>query len=214
MFWPFHDYNRRQLKAIRRELRAVTSVVDRVFGGDPPDDLLSALGGLSRNLTRFEQEIGASADIVFRTSLLRMCSIELRREIGRVEQWRRSRRFPWERSPLERVFDALDRLDIATYGLYGPSTEFQRRLRKLVQKSALTVYRLAQLAEVDEAYLRRLAAGEKRNPRQDVVIALAMALREGSSSVSARDIQRLIRSASYRPPSRRELDDYHAADSA
>ncbi len=200
MFWPFHDYNRRQLKAIRRELQTVTSVVDQVFGGHPPDDLLSALGSLSRNLTQFEKEIGASADIVFRTSLLRMCSIDLRRGIGHVEQWRRSRRFSWERSPLKRVFDALDRLDDSINGLYGPPTEFQRRLRKLIERSGLSVYRLARSALVDETYVRRLVSGERRKPRERVVVNLALALTECSAKISSRDAERLIRAAGYEPP--------------
>ena len=38
----------------------------------------------------------------------------------------------------------------AIYGLYGPPTKFQHLLTKLVQKSAVSVYSLAQLAEVDE----------------------------------------------------------------
>ena len=164
---------------------------------------------------KFEQDVGKGrADIVFRTKMFRTWAIVLRREALDLNRQLESRRFSRERSPLERVFEQLDRLDIATYGLYGPPTEFQRRLTKLVQKSTLTVYRLAQLAEVDESYVRRLATGEKRNPREDVVIALATALREGSSSVTVRNIHRLIRSAGYRPPNRRELGDDHAADSS
>ena len=200
MFGFLQDYNRRQLKAVRRELRAVASVVDQVFRGNPPPDLLSALESMSRNLIQFEKEIGASADIVFRTSLLRMWSIELRREIGLVEQWRKSRRFSWERSPLKRVFDALDSLDDSINGLYGPQTEFQRRLRKLIEKSGLSIYRLAKSALVDETYVRRLVSGERRKPRERVVVNLALALTECSAKISSRDAERLIRAAGYEPP--------------
>lgn len=200
MFGFLQDYNRRQLKAVRRELRAVASVVDQVFRGNPPPDLLSALESMSRNLIQFEKEIGASADIVFRTSLLRTWSIELRREIGLVEQWRKSRRFSWERSPLKRVFDALDSLDDSINGLYGPQTEFQRRLRKLIEKSGLSIYRLAKSALVDETYVRRLVSGERRKPRERVVVNLALALTECSAKISSRDAERLIRAAGYEPP--------------
>lgn len=200
MFGFLQDYNRRQLKAVRRELRVVASVVDQVFRGNPPPDLLSALESMSRNLIQFEKEIGASADIVFRTSLLRTWSIELRREIGLVEHWRKSRRFSWERSPLKRVFDALESLDDSINGLYGPQTEFQRRLRKLIEKSGLSIYRLAKSALVDETYVRRLVSGERRKPRERVVVNLALALIECSAKISSRDAERLIRAAGYEPP--------------
>ena len=200
MFWPFQDYNRRQVKAIRRELRAVTTVVDRAFRGNHPPHLLSALDSLSRNLTLFEKEIGPSADIVFRTSVLRTWSIELRREIGRVEQWRRSHRFSWERSPLRRVFDALDRLDNSINGLYGPPTKFQRLLRKLIEKSGASVYGLAKSASVDETYLRRLVRGERRRPSRRVAVNLAIGLTEYSAKISSRDAERLISAAGHEPP--------------
>ncbi len=211
----FDNYDRRQLKAVRRELKGLTRVIDRTFRPHPPVDLRESLELLWTDLVKFEQDVGKGrADIVFRTKMFRTWTIVLRREVLDLNRQLESRRFSRERSPLERVFEQLDRLDIATYGLYGPPTEFQRRLTKLVQKSALTLYRLAQLAEVDESYVRRLVTGEKRNPREDVVIALAIALREGSSSVSVRDFRRLIKSAGHRPPSRGELDDYHAANSS
>lgn len=210
----FYNYDRRQLKAVRRELKGLTRVIDRTFRPHPPVDLRESLELLWTDLVKFEQDVGEGrADIAFQTKMFRTWAIVLRREAMDLNRQLESRRFSWERSPLERVFEQLDRLDIATYGLYGPPTKFQRRLTKLVQKSTLTVYRLAQLAEVDESYVRRLVTGEKRNPREDVVIALAMALRQGSSSVSVRDFRRLIKSAGHRPPSREELDDYHAANS-
>ena len=205
-------YDRRQLRAVRRELKRLTRVINRTFRPHPPVDLRESLELLRTNLVKFERDMGkGDVDVVFQTKMLRTWAIVLRREAMDFNRQLESRRFSWKRSPLERVFERLDRLDIAIYGLYGPTTKFQRLLTKLVQKSALTVYRLAQLAEVDESYVRRLATGEKRNPRKDVVIALAMALRAGSSSVSVREIHRLIKSAGYRPPSRGELDDYHAA---
>ncbi len=211
----FDNYDRRQLKAVRRELKGLTRVIDRTFRPHPPVDLRDSLELLWTGLVKFEHDVGKGrADIVFRTKMFRTWAIVLRREAMDLNRQLESRRFSRERSPLERVFEQLDRLDIATYGLYGPPTKFQRRLTKLVQKSALTLYRLAQLAEVDESYVRRLVTGEKRNPREDVVIALAIALREGSSSVSVRDFRRLIKSAGHRPPSRGELDDYHAANSS
>ena len=209
------SYHRRQLKAVRRELKRLTRVVNRTFRPNPPDDMRESLELLWTDLVKFERDVGkGDADVVFHTKMLRTWAIVLRREAMDFNRLIQSRRFSWEHSPLESVFERLDRLDITIYSLYGPPTKFQRMLTKLVQKSALSVYRLAQLAEVDESYLRRLVTGEKRNPRENIVISLAMALREGSSSVSVRDIHRLIKSAGYRPPSREELDDYRAANSA
>ena len=212
---PVHKRHRRQLKALRRELKRLTRVINRTFRPDPPDELRESLALLWTSLVKFEQEVGkGDADVVFQTKMLRTWAIVLRREAMGFNRLLQSRRFSWDHSPLERVFEQLDRLDIATYGLYGPPTKFQRMLAKLIQKAAVTIYRLGRLAEVDESYVRRLVTGEMRNPSRGVVIALAMALREGSSDVSVRDILRLIKSAGHRPPSREELDDYLAANSS
>ena len=200
MFGLFQGYNRRQLKAVRRDVRAVTSVVDQDFRGNPPEDLIWALESMSSGLIQFEQEIGATADIVFLTNQLRTWSMELRKGVGRVERWRKSRRFSWERSPLKRVFDALDRLDDSINGLYGPPTEFQRLLRKLIEKSGASVYGLAKSASVDETYIRRWLSGERRRPSRRVAVNLAIGLTEYSAKISSRDAVRLIRAAGYEPP--------------
>ena len=144
----FDNYDRRQLKAVRRELKRLTRVINRTFRPHPPVDLRQSLELLRTNLVKFERDMGKGyVDVVLQTKMLRTWAIVLRREAMDFNRQLESRRFSWKRSPLERVFERLDRLDIAIYGLYGPTTKFQRLLTKLVQKSALTVYMLAQLAE-------------------------------------------------------------------
>ncbi len=200
MFGFFQDYNRQQLKVVRRKLRAVTSAVDEAFRGTPPPDLRSALDTLSGKLRPFEQEIGARANIISRTDGLRFWSKAIRREVERVERWRKSRRFSWEGSPLKRVFDAIESLEDSIDGLYGPPTEFQRRLRKMIEKSDISLYGLAKSAMVDESYVRRLVSGERRRPGERVAVNLALTLAEYSAKISSRDAERLIRTAGYEPP--------------
>ena len=110
---------------------------------------------------------------------LRSSSINLTDEAKQLDR-RLMARHPFRaRSPLRRLFGELDRLDDVILALYGPTTKFQRQLRKLIERSGASVYMLARLAGVDETYVRRLVSGEKRNPSCGFVVALALVLKEG-----------------------------------
>ena len=226
MFGLCESYNRRRLRDVRRELQNVAAVVQRKGRrsdphrsgrGEHPSALADSLRELSTDLSRLEPKVDEpTTDIIFSTMMLRMSFRHLKTGAMQLDRDFRER-YPGlspKRSPFPPLFKHLDKLEDAILRLYGPPTKFQRQLKKLVQKAAVSIYRLAQLAEVDETYLRRLVTGEMRSPGEGVVIALAMALRKGSSSVTVRDIHRLIRSGGYRTPSREELDDYHAAISS
>ncbi len=111
----FDSYSRRQLRAIRGELKRLTRVMNRTFRPHPPVELRESLELLWTNLVKFEQEVGKGrADVVFHTKMLRTWAVVLRREAMDFNRLLESRRFTPEHSPLERVFEQLDRLDIAT----------------------------------------------------------------------------------------------------
>ena len=107
MLGLFHNYNRRKLRAVRRELKRLTRVINRTFRPHPPVDLRESLQLLWTNLVKFEHELGSKggADVVFHTKMLRMWVTDLRREAMHLNRQLKSRRFSWEHSPLERVFE-------------------------------------------------------------------------------------------------------------
>lgn len=53
---------------------------------------------------------------------------------------------------------------------------FHRELNQLLADSGKSLNRVAELSGVDRAYLSRLLSGEKRNPSQDVLIRLWIAI--------------------------------------
>jgi transcriptional regulator with XRE-family HTH domain len=76
---------------------------------------------------------------------------------------------------------------------------FGRTLRRLRLKTGKSRYRLAQYSGIDQAYLQRLETEERRNPSRDVVLALALALVEGSHLVSVDQVDELLLAAGYAP---------------
>lgn len=53
---------------------------------------------------------------------------------------------------------------------------FNKTFRRLFGRSGLSVYRCAQVADMDEKYVRNLLNGKKHNPSLRTVIKLARAL--------------------------------------
>ena len=64
-------------------------------------------------------------------------------------------------------------------------------------------YRLAKYSGVNQAYIHRLARGDRANPSRDIVLMLGFALVEGSDLVTIWDIDELLMSAEYAPLRRR-----------
>ena len=101
----------------------------------------------------------------------------------------------------------LDKLRAAIWELYGPTTRFQRELAKLMSRCDVTAYSRVIGAWLSESYTTRLLRGERRNPSRGAVLALASAIEEHSSDnhcgIAARELNRLVKAAGYRPPRRK-----------
>ena len=106
---------------------------------------------------------------------------------------------------LKRTDRALDRLRVALNELYGPRTPFQRELKKIMAKCQVTPYTYE--VKMNNAYVLRLLSGERRNPSEGAVMSLAIAIethsREFECGISAKDLDRLVKSAGFRPPRRK-----------
>ena len=105
-----------------------------------------------------------------------------------------------DRALLRDLDKKINELETALRDIRRPETKFQRQLRKMIDKSGLTLYRLAYEAKMDSGYVWRLLNGERRNPGDDVIAALGEALLEASSEVTEKDLERLLKSAGFAPP--------------
>ena len=218
MFGLFESYNRRRLRDVRRQLREVVEFVERAGRSDrhkpghprPPSPLADQFGALRADLSTLEPIVDRpTTDIIYYTSVLRTSFRYLKREAMQLDR-RLRQRYPSlnpKRSPFPPLFERLDKLEDAISRLYGPPTKFQSQLKKLIKNSGITMFRLAKLSRVDETYIRRLIRGEKRNPGEGTVAALALGFREYSSKISVRDFNRLIKSSGYEPPTADELEE-------
>ncbi len=222
MFGFFDSYHRRQLRDVRRQLREVVEFVERAGRPDrhkpghrrPPTPMADQFGALRTDLSTLEPIVDRpTTDIFYYTSALRTSFRYLKREAMQLERhlWERYPSLNPKRSPFPPLFERLDKLEDAILRLYGPPTKFQRQLKKLIKKSGITIFRLAKLSRVDETYIRRLLRGEKRNPGEGTVAALALGLREYSSKISVRDFNRLSKSAGYEPLTASELEEAERA---
>ena len=93
--------------------------------------------------------------------------------------------------------EEITKLEAALQDIRKPRSEFERQLQNMIDKSGLSVYRLACMANIDPGYLWRLLNGERRNPGWDVVNALGKALYEASGEVTEKDLDRLLNSAGF-----------------
>ncbi len=100
---------------------------------------------------------------------------------------------------------ALERLRFAVNELFGPTTPFQRELNKVMAKCEVTPSTWE--VTLDSSYVYRLLRGENRNPSRNAVLALAASIETHSSEndcgISPRDLNRLVKSAGFRPPRRK-----------
>lgn len=211
----FGSYHRHCLREVGRKLRKVTAVVQRM-GSDPdrpgrrqpPSALADPLRELWADLSRFEAKVDKpTTDIFDSTTMLRVSFNHLRAETKTLAQDVKER-YPSldpRKSLLRPLFERLDKLEDAILRLYGPPTKLGRELKKLIEKSDISIYRLAKLSGVDETYVRRLVRGDKRNPSRGALGALALAMKEYSSRVSDSDIRRLLKAAGHKPPTANEL---------
>ena len=72
-------------------------------------------------------------------------------------------------------------------------------LIKMRKKADVSCYMLATLARVDDRYLRRLEAGEARNPGRDHLIRLARALVGFTKLFDEDDVDRVLAAAGFAP---------------
>ncbi len=215
MFRFFESYRRSRLRDVRRALQKVAAVVqhmgsdpDRPGRRHPPSALADPLQVLWTDLSRFEAKVDKpTTDIVDSTMMFRVSFNHLKAETKTLAQDFKER-YPSldpRKSPFPPLFKRLDKLEDAILRLYGPPTKFGRELKKLIEKSDISIYRLARLSGVDETYVRRLVRGDKKNPSRGALGALALAMREYSSRVSSSDIRRLLKAAGHKPPTASEL---------
>ncbi len=181
---------------------------DRPGRRQAPSALADPLRELWTDLSRFEAKVDKpTTDILDSTMTLRISFNDLKAEAKTLHEDFRAR-YPSldpRRSPFTLLFKRLDKLEGAILRLYGPPTKFGRELKKLIEKSEISTYRLAKVSGVDAMYVRRLVRGHKKAPSRGVVGALALGMREYSSRVSSSDIRRLLKAAGHKPPTASEL---------
>ena len=106
---------------------------------------------------------------------------------------------PSSRSPLEPLYEPLEKLRAASRQLNGPETDFKRELNKQIKKSGVTPYAVAAYYDRDPGFIYKLMKGERRKPSRESVTRIATALMECSSKISEKDANRLMRTAGYPP---------------
>lgn len=72
-------------------------------------------------------------------------------------------------------------------------------LIEMRKKAGITPYKLASLAWVDGRYLRRLEAGEARNPGRDVLINLARAIVNFTKLFDEHHVDKVLAAADFAP---------------
>ena len=77
-------------------------------------------------------------------------------------------------------------------GLYSDS--FSLTFSKLLKKTGVSYYSIAQYADIDQAYLSRLKNGEKTNPSPETIMRISLALARLSDKIHLADIELLFNS--------------------
>lgn len=78
-------------------------------------------------------------------------------------------------------------------------SRFSRKLNDLRLRSGKSVYRLAQLSDIDQGYLHRLESGARTNPTRDMVIKISLALAADCSAITINDLNELLMESGYAP---------------
>lgn len=75
-------------------------------------------------------------------------------------------------------------------GLY--LSDFSEVFSKLLEKSGVSCYRIAEYTGLDEAYLSRLRNGKKHNPSPEAIMRIGLALAHFSDKIKICDIEDLF----------------------
>ena len=81
----------------------------------------------------------------------------------------------------------------------GHLPPFAILFKGLREKGDKSRYAIARFTGLDEAYLKRLESGERRNPSRETVIKIALALVCGTTVITMQDIYALMLSAGHAP---------------
>jgi transcriptional regulator with XRE-family HTH domain len=77
-------------------------------------------------------------------------------------------------------------------GIY--SSNFSEAFTRLLKKTRVSCYKIAQFTGLDQGYLSRLRNGCKHSPSIDTVMAIALAFVHYSKEVSIEDVEELLQS--------------------
>ena len=77
-------------------------------------------------------------------------------------------------------------------GLYA--NDFANAFSRILEESGASCYRIAQFANLDQAYLSRLRSGEKANPSPETVMKICLGLVRASEKATLHDCEKLFRS--------------------
>ncbi len=211
-------FNReKRLKAVKRDLIDLGVVLQRLEGipcqrvrqwprlTGPLRHYISTLLLMGEPLAQARQRVAKGGLIPWsaRSDLLELlndlqalANMNWERPRGGVDKGRRD---PGLIRRLKRLTSRLRR-DVER--LKEPDTPFQKCLKKLMRRSRIPTYSLAQLADVNLRHLQRLRNGERRRPGRDLAVRLAAAMAENSQAISDKDVKKLIESAGYTVPRR------------
>lgn len=67
---------------------------------------------------------------------------------------------------------------------------------RLVKKTGVSCYKIAQYSQLDEGYLSRLRKGRMHNPGTESIIRIALALVHYSEEIGIDDVEELLQSRS------------------
>jgi len=73
-------------------------------------------------------------------------------------------------------------------------SDFDGAFAKLLEKTGVSCYQIAQYTSLSEPYLSRLKNGEKSNPSLETIIKICLALAHLSKEVKLSDIEDLLNS--------------------
>jgi transcriptional regulator with XRE-family HTH domain len=77
-------------------------------------------------------------------------------------------------------------------GIY--SSNFSEAFTRLLKKTRVSCYKIAQYSHLDEGYLSRLRNGRKRNPSIESVVLIALAFVHYSKEITIEDVEELLHS--------------------
>ena len=74
------------------------------------------------------------------------------------------------------------------------SSRFKKAFREILNKSGLSCYKVSKYSHIDEPYLSRLIRGERKNPSEETVTKIALAIAHLSDRITIYDIDELFKS--------------------